>query len=239
MTLDIKAVPFARDNYAWILTDTRTGTVAVIDPGEAAPVMEAIGEGRLDLILLTHHHSDHIGGADALRQKYGARIAGAEADQARLPALDLLLHDEDRIAVGRELGEVMATPGHARGHISFFFPSVPALFSGDTLFSLGCGRLLEGTPQEMVESLARYAPLPDETQLYCGHEYTGSNAAFALTRMPENEALQRRAEEVKALRARNLPSLPVALGVERKTNPFLMTTDIEQFAALRRAKDSF
>lgn len=239
MSLDIKAVPFARDNYAWILTDTSTGTVAVIDPGEAAPVMEAIGEGRLDLILLTHHHSDHIGGAEDLRQKYGARIAGAESDQARLPPLDLLLHDEDRIAVGHELGEVIATPGHARGHISFFFPSVPALFSGDTLFSLGCGRLLEGTAQEMVASLSRYARLPDNTRLYCGHEYTASNAAFALTRMPENEALRRRAKEVTALRAQGLPTLPVSLGVERQTNPFLMTTDIDQFTALRRAKDNF
>lgn len=239
MSLDIRAVPFARDNYAWILTDSTTGIVAVVDPGEAEPLIEALGDGRLDLILLTHHHADHTGGAEALRRRYGSRIAGAEADQARLPPLDLLLHDADRIAVGRELGEVMATPGHANGHISFYFPSVPALFCGDTLFSLGCGRLLEGTAQEMFDSLARFAPLPDRTLVFCGHEYTQSNASFALAQMPHNEALKSRAEQVEALRARGEPSLPVSLGTERQTNPFVMARDVDHLAALRRAKDNF
>jgi len=239
MSLQIKAVPFARDNYAWLLTDPQTGIVAVIDPGESDPVAEVIGDGRLDLILLTHHHADHIGGAEALRQKYGARIAGAEADQARLPPLDLLLHDEDRIAVGHDLGEVIATPGHARGHISFYFRSVPALFCGDTLFSLGCGRLLEGTAEEMFTSLRRFDPLPDDTLVYCGHEYTQSNAAFALSVDPTNEALRQRAAEVEALRAEGRPSLPVRLGLERETNPFLRAPDSSELGRLRQAKDRF
>ncbi|WP_336761070.1 hydroxyacylglutathione hydrolase [Asaia sp. VD9] len=239
MSLEIKAIPFARDNYAWLLKDPQTGTVAVVDPGESGPVMNAIGEGRLDLILLTHHHDDHIGGAEALRQKYGARIAGAEADQARLPPLDLLLHDEDRIAIGHDLGEVIATPGHARGHIAFYFRSVPALFCGDTLFSLGCGRLLEGTAQELFDSLKRFAPLPDETLVCCGHEYTESNAAFALAQTPDDAALKQRVADVKALCAENRATVPVRLGVERQTNPFLKARDVAEFAALRHAKDNF
>jgi len=239
VSLEIKAIPFARDNYAWLLKDPQTGTVAVVDPGESGPVMNAIGEGRLDLILLTHHHDDHIGGAEALRQKYGARIAGAEADQARLPPLDLLLHDEDRIAIGHDLGEVIATPGHARGHIAFYFRSVPALFCGDTLFSLGCGRLLEGTAQELFDSLKRFAPLPDETLVCCGHEYTESNAAFALAQTPDDAALKQRVADVKALCAENRATVPVRLGVERQTNPFLKARDVAEFAALRHAKDNF
>ncbi|WP_025885648.1 hydroxyacylglutathione hydrolase [Asaia prunellae] len=239
MTLAIRAIPYARDNYAWLLTDTQTGVVAIVDPGEAPPISAVIGEGRLDLILLTHHHADHIGGAETLRQQYGARMAGAEADAARLPPLDLLLHDEDRIAVGHELGEVIATPGHTRGHIAFCFRSVPALFCGDTLFSLGCGRLLEGSAEEMFASLRRFAGLPDETLVCCGHEYTAANATFALSHMSDNAALQKRAEEVRALRTQGQPTLPVTLGVERQTNPFLMAPDIETFAALRQAKDIF
>ncbi|GBQ84662.1 hydroxyacylglutathione hydrolase [Asaia krungthepensis] len=239
MSLEIRAVPFARDNYAWLLTDPQTGAVAVVDPGEAAPVIDVIGKGRLDLILLTHHHDDHIGGAETLRRKYGARIAGAEADQARLPPLDLLLHDEDRIAIGHDLGEVIATPGHARGHIAFYFRSVPALFCGDTLFSLGCGRLLEGTAQELFDSLRRFDSLPDETLICCGHEYTASNAAFALAHGPDTMALKQRAQEVNALRAQGRPTVPVTLGLERQTNLFLRARDVAEFAALRRAKDNF
>ncbi|NVN01561.1 MULTISPECIES: hydroxyacylglutathione hydrolase [Asaia] len=239
MSLAVRAIPYARDNYAWLLTDPATGVVAIVDPGDADAISAVIGDGRLDLVLLTHHHADHIGGAEALRQKYGARIAGAESDSARLPSLDLLLHDEDRIAIGHDLGDVIATPGHARGHIAFYFRSVPALFCGDTLFSLGCGRLLEGTAEEMFASLHRFDALPDETLVCCGHEYTAANAAFALSRMPDNKALQQRAEEVQALRAQGLPTLPVTLGVERQTNPFLMAPDVETFAALRAAKDHF
>lgn len=239
MSLAVRAIPYARDNYAWLLTNPQTGVVAIIDPGEAEAVSAVIGEGRLDLILLTHHHADHIGGAEALRQKYGARIAGAECDSARLPPLDLLLHDEDRIAIGHDLGEVIATPGHARGHIAFYFRSVPALFCGDTLFSLGCGRLLEGTAEELFTSLRRFDSLPDETLICCGHEYTAANAEFALSRMPENAELQRRVAEIRALRAQGKPTLPVALRVERQTNPFLMAPDVETFATLRKAKDNF
>ncbi|WP_336946502.1 hydroxyacylglutathione hydrolase [Asaia sp. HN010] len=239
MSLAVRAIPYARDNYAWLLTDPQTGVVAIVDPGEAEPISAVIGEGRLDLILLTHHHADHIGGAEALRQKYGARIAGAESDSGRLPPLDLLLHDEDRIAIGHDLGEVIATPGHARGHIAFYFRSVPALFCGDTLFSLGCGRLLEGTAEELFTSLRRFDALPDETLVCCGHEYTAANAEFALSRMPENAELQHRAADIRALRAQGKPTLPVALGVERQTNPFLMARDVETLAALRKAKDNF
>lgn len=239
MGLDIRAIPFSRDNYAWLLTDPQTGVVAVVDPGEAEPVMSEIGDGRLDLILLTHHHADHTGGAEALRQKYGARIAGADSDAARLPKPDLLLHDGDRIAVGRELGEVIFTPGHARGHLSFYFASAPALFSGDTLFSLGCGRLLEGTAEQMFESLQRFAGLPDETMVCCGHEYSEGNAAFALSKAPDDAVLQEHAARIRELRGEGKSTVPVLLGLERQTNPFLKARDVAELASLRQAKDVF
>lgn len=239
MSLEITSIPVLRDNYAWLLKDTRTGMVAVVDPGEAEPVAAALDNGRLDLILLTHHHADHIGGAEALRAQSGAAIAGPGSEAHRLPRLDIALEDGDRIALGDESGTVIGTPGHADGHISFYFPSKPALFCGDTLFSMGCGRLLEGSAEELFASLARFGSLPDETLIFCGHEYTLTNGAFALGLAPNDAALRQRVESVQRLRAQGKPTVPVTLGVERQTNPFLRARDCAQFAALRKARDVF
>jgi hydroxyacylglutathione hydrolase len=239
--LEIAAVPILSDNYAWLLRDTRSGAVAAIDPAEAAPVEAALDAagGRLDLVLLTHHHQDHIAEAAVVAHRHGARLVGADADRARLPPLDAGVSDGDTVMLGQASGTVIATPGHARHHISFFFADGPVLFPGDTLFSLGCGRLLEGTAAEMFGSLHRFDGLPDDTLVCPGHEYTESNLRFALSLGEPAEALRKRGEEVRAQRAAGTPTVPVRLGTERCTNPFIMAPDATALAGLRTRKDAF
>lgn len=239
MSLHIQVVPMLSDNYGWLLHDTVQDVRAVVDPGEAAPVERALGNEKLDLILLTHHHADHTGGVDALRHRYGARVAGPASERRRLPTLDIALSPGDPIMVGAERGETIATPGHADGHVAFYFPSVPALFSGDALFSLGCGRLLEGSAAQLFESLHRFDMLPDDTLVFCGHEYTQANADFARHVDPDNTALRARAAEVASLRQQGLPTIPSTLGQERAANPFLRAPDVARFAKLRKEKDNF
>jgi hydroxyacylglutathione hydrolase len=239
--ITIQPVPNFADNYAWLLREGASGAVAIVDPAELAPVAAAIeaAGGRCDLILLTHHHHDHIGAADDIRRRYGARIAGARADAHRLPALDLALAEGDAVTLGAEAGRVLETPGHTRGHVAFHFPDSGALFCGDTLFSLGCGRLLEGTASEMFGSLARLAALPPETLIYCGHEYTAANARFALAADPGNAALRDYADKVTAWRAAGKPTVPSRLADELAANPFLRAKDAARFADLRARKDRF
>lgn len=239
--LDVVAVPCLSDNYAWLLRDRETGAVAVVDPGEAGPVERALAARgwSLDLILLTHHHADHVGGAAELRARFGAELVGAAADRHRLPPLDREVHPGDTVSVGDCAATVLATPGHTSGHIAYHFPAASVLACGDTLFSLGCGRVFEGTMAEMFASLRRLAALADDTLLLCGHEYTEANARFACHVDPDNEALAARAEEVRKLRAEGRPTLPVPLGLEKATNPFLRARDADEFARLRAKKDSF
>ena len=244
MTLAITPIPILSDNYAWLVKDRDSGSMAVIDPAEEAPVMAAIDAaaaagGHLTLILLTHHHADHIAAAEAVRAHTGAGIVGATADRHRLPSLDQAVQEGDVVILGGSRAEVIDTPGHTRGHISFFFPDTPAVFCGDTLFSLGCGRLLEGSPAEMYDSLAKLAALPDETLVCCGHEYTAANAKFAVAALPGNAALAEQAGRISERRAAGLPTLPVRLGAERTTNPFLLARDLAEFTRLRSWKDSF
>ncbi|MFT8364551.1 MAG: hydroxyacylglutathione hydrolase [Gluconobacter cerinus] len=238
MSLDIQSIPVLSDNYVWLLK-AEDGTRAVVDPGEAGPVMEVLGEGRLDLILLTHHHADHTGGVEALRERYGAKVFGPSQKQEWLPKLDRGLGDGDSFYIGSTKVDVLLTPGHAVGPLSYIVPEVPALFCGDVLFSVGCGRLLEGTAEELYRSLHRYDALPDNTLVCAGHEYTRSNVAFALHVDPANQALKARAAEVETLLEAGRPTLPVSLGTERATNPFLRASDVSHFADLRRQKDTF
>lgn len=237
--LRIRPIPVLSDNYAWLLEDNVTRSRAVVDPGEAAPIEAVLGEHGLDLILLTHHHADHIGGVEALRVRTGAEVAGAASETARLPHLDLALKDGDVVTFGAETLEVIATPGHADGHLAYYAPSVPALFTGDALFSLGCGRLLEGTAEELFHSVHRFDALPDETLICCGHEYTLSNACFARHLDPDNEELAARLLEVERLREEGKPSVPTTLGDERRLNPFLRAPDVATFARIRALKDRF
>jgi hydroxyacylglutathione hydrolase len=241
MGLSIRPVPILTDNYAWFLRDEDSGATALVDPAEEAPLVAAVEEagGRLDQIFLTHHHADHVAATDALRKRFGAIVTGAAADAYRLPMLDQAVSEGDSIALGGAIGTVMETPGHTRGHVAFHFPLAPALFCGDTLFSLGCGRLFEGSAEEMFHSLRRIAALPDATLICCGHEYTLSNARFALEVEPDNVALHARVAEIDILRAEARPTVPVRLGLEKQTNPFLRAPDVTTFARLRREKDAF
>ena len=241
MNVTVQAVPCLSDNYAWLLRDTATGTVAICDPGEATPIIAALDAagGRCDLIILTHHHGDHVNGVDEVRAKYGAKVIGAQADAHRLPALDQSVIPGDTIKVGETEAQVIDSPGHTLGHVAYHFADGDVLLCGDTLFSLGCGRLLEGTAADMFKALSLLKPLPPETLVCAGHEYTESNARFAVTVEPENEALRRKAEAVAAARAAGQPTLPVTLGEEMQTNPFLRATTVERLAEIRSAKDNF
>lgn len=240
MPITVTAVPCLSDNYAWLLR-APDGRVAVCDPGEAAPVAAAVDAagGRLDLILLTHHHGDHVAGTAELVRRYGAKVMGAAADAARLPPLDVAVTPGQVVEVLGEPAEVLASDGHTRGHIAFDFPGCGFVLCGDTLFSLGCGRLLEGTAEEMFASLRRLAALPAGTLVCCGHEYSESNARFALTVEPGNAALRARAEEIARQRAEGRPTVPTTIGQELATNPFLRAEDVATLARIRSAKDDF
>ena len=241
MTVTASPVPILSDNYAWLLRDSSTGATAIVDPADAQPIIEAIEKagGRLDMILLTHHHGDHIAGVDEVRARFGCPVVGAAADRHRLPALDQAVREGDTVRLGNAVGQVIETPGHTRGQINFFFPDGAVLLSGDTLFSLGCGRLIEGTPDEMFDSLRKLAALPGDTLVCCGHEYTESNARFALAVDPDNEALHDFVGRVEQLRAAGQPSVPSVLADELKANPFLLAPDAASLAAVRARKDKF
>ncbi|MGH7050418.1 MAG: hydroxyacylglutathione hydrolase [Acetobacteraceae bacterium] len=238
--LHVRPVPMLADNYGWLLQDA-AGFTIFVDPAEDRPAAAAVeaGGGRLDMILLTHHHADHVAGTDALRGRFGAKVAGGAADAYRLPALDHPLSPGQHLALGSTAAEVIATPGHTRGHIAFFFPSQPVLVVGDTIFSLGCGRLVEGTAEEMFASLQRLSRLPGESLVCCGHEYTLANARFALALRPDDPALKARADEAQRSRAAGAPTVPTRLEDERRLNPFLLASDAAEFARIRALKDRF
>ena len=255
MPLEIVTIPCRSDNYAYLLHETDTGTTAVVDAPEAAPIAQALdarGWG-LDEILITHHHADHVDGVAALRERYGARVVGAEVDRRRLPPLDLAVKDGDPVAVGGSTAYVMDASGHTVGHIAYHFADADALFAADSLMVMGCGRVFEGTPEMMWDTLTRLAALPPGTRLYSGHEYTESNLRFALSLGEPDAALAERAEAIRAARARGKPTMGPTLAEERRANPFLRAADPDMkarvgmadasdaavFAELRRRKDAF
>ena len=241
MPITAQAVPILSDNYAWLLHDEASGAVAIVDPADATACIAAIEQdgGKLDMIIITHHHDDHIAGVDEVRAKYGATVVGATADKHRLPKLDLEVKEGDTVPFGQSHFEVIDTPGHTRGHVSYFSPDGDILLCADTLFSLGCGRLLEGTAQDMFDSLQKLAKLPDDTLVCCGHEYTQTNARFALTVEPDNEALQQRAALVDRQRTAGRATVPTRLGEEKAANPFMRATTAEELGRIRTGKDNF
>jgi hydroxyacylglutathione hydrolase len=222
-TLQIYQFPCLSDNFGVLIHDSEAGLTASIDAPEADRVAGALKEKgwKLTHILTTHHHADHTGGNAALKAATGCRIIGPREEAAKIPGIDETVGGGDRFAFGSHQVEVLDTPGHTAGHITYVIPSAKVAFVGDTLFAMGCGRVIEGTPQMMWESLKKLMALPKDTAVYCGHEYTQSNAKFALTIEPDNAALQTRAREVDEARAAGKATLPTTIALELETNPFL------------------
>jgi len=240
-TLDIVAVPAFADNYLWLVHDADSGETAVVDPGDPAPVLaEAARRGwRITKILNTHWHPDHTGGNLAIKEATGAEIWGPAGENGRVPGLDHALKEGDEVSIGRHLASIWEVPGHTLGHIAYIFGDDGVAFVGDTLFAMGCGRLFEGSPEQMYHSLRRLAALPEGTRLYCAHEYTLANARFAAHAFPGNKEISDRLRHVEQERSEARPTVPTTVALERTTNPFLLARDVEQFAEFRREKDSF
>ncbi|HEY5048099.1 MAG TPA: hydroxyacylglutathione hydrolase [Rhizomicrobium sp.] len=253
--LQIEIVPCLSDNYAYLVHDPKEGVCAVVDPSEPGPVLAALDRHGLKLthILNTHHHFDHTGGNIPLQQQFGARIVGPEKDRERIPGIDVGVGEESVWSLGSHRARILEIPAHTRGHIAFAFEDDQAVFTGDTLFALGCGRLFEGTPDMMWTSLSKLMALDDRMAVYCGHEYTLSNGRFALTLEAGNRDLRSRMAEVQLLRTKNEATIPSTIDLEKRTNPFLRpdspeirhtlnmaaAANVEVLAEMRRRKDAF
>lgn len=238
--LEIAPVAVLRDNYVWLLHDPESGETVAVDPSVAEPVLAAASERgwRISQVWNTHWHPDHTGGNDAIRAATGCAITGP-AEAEKVSRMDRIVAGGDRARIGAIEAELIDIPAHTAGHVAFHLAEAQAAFVGDTLFAMGCGRLFEGDARQMYDSLQRLAALPGETRIYCGHEYTLANARFALTVEPDNEALARRAGEVRAMRERGEVTLPTTIALERATNPFVRAGSVEEFARRRAAKDAF
>ena len=237
--MEIIAVPAFTDNYIWIVHDEESGETAVVDPGDASPALaECERRGwTITQVWNTHHHWDHTGGNAKIKEATGALVSAPAAEEIKVR--DVGLSEGSELRIGNHPGRVIEIPGHTLGHVALVFDDPRMAFVGDTLFAMGCGRLFEGTPQQMHHSLQRIADLPGDTALYCGHEYTLANARFAEHAEPENEAIAVRYERVRAQREKNEITLPTTVSEERETNPFVRATNWEEFARLRAEKDSF
>ncbi|MGK7912277.1 MAG: hydroxyacylglutathione hydrolase [Synechococcus sp.] len=252
--MDVFRLPVLNDNYIFLLFDPVERVAAVVDPAIAAPVLDKLTSlnARLIAIFNTHHHFDHVGGNRELLARFpDAEVYGSAVDRDRIPGITVELQDGDRVEFGGEFADVYFVPGHTRGHVAYHFPVSQHLFCGDTLFAAGCGRLFEGTPAQMMNSLDRLRRLPEETQVWCAHEYTLKNLQFALTLDPENEELQQRYVDVKRARQQNQPTIPTSIAIEKVTNPFLrwdapalqaatnISEPVRVFARLRGKRDRF
>ena len=251
----ITPIPCLTDNYAYIIYDKNSKTIGVVDPSEAKPIISFLKkeEMKLNYILNTHHHFDHIGGNLELKKIYNAKVLGFEGDKHRIPGIDITVKDKEVWNFGNSAVKIFHIPGHTLGHICFFFEKEKIVFTGDTLFSLGCGRIFEGDHKQMLDSLNKIKKLPKDTQIYCGHEYTYKNAEFCMKYDINNIDLKKKFEEIKKLRSKNLPTIPSSLEKELKSNIFLRCDqndlkiklnmkneeDFKVFRKVRDLKDSF
>ena len=247
--------PCLSDNYGFLIHDAEHSMTAAIDTPEVSPILDALKKKGWSLthILNTHHHWDHAGGNLELKDKTGCTIVGPRAESKRIPGIDITVGEGDTFTFGNHTAQIHDTPGHTLGHIVYFFAQDKVAFVGDTLFAMGCGRLFEGTPAQMWNSLQKIMRWPDDTKMYCAHEYTQTNARFALTVEPQNADLVSRAADVDQLRKQNRPTIPTSVALEKKTNPFLRpmsnmlrttlqlqdASDTEVFAKIRQLKDRF
>ena len=239
--MEVEIISCLKDNYSYLVIDKSNNSACIIDPSESDPIIEIIEKKKINLkfILNTHHHYDHVGGNEILKKKFGAKIIGFKDDKNRIPFVDILLKDNE---VWKNLNfefKVFHIPGHTSGHICFYFYKDKIVFSGDTLFSLGCGKIFEGTYEQMYCSLNKFKELPKETKIYCGHEYTLQNSVFCATHEKNNNELNKKILEVKSKRDRNLPTIPSTIGEELACNIFLRAKNLKDFSKLRDLKDNF
>lgn len=238
--INVHIVKILSDNYCYIL-EAENGEIAVIDPGEAEQVLRFLESRNFkpSHIFLTHHHGDHVAGKNDIQQKYHCDVYGPAAEAGKIGGIDCTLNENSDLTFGGETVKIIETPGHTLGQINFYFPESQLLFSGDTLFVMGCGRVFEGTMEQMHASLQKLSALPDQTKIYCGHEYTLANAEFLKHAAPENEHITNRYEDVKNMRNQNMPTVPSTIAQEKQTNLFLTAKTAEDFSELRKQKDRF
>ena len=239
--LEIHQIPALRDNYIYLIRDQATEVSAAIDPSEASPVLTFLKKNgwQLDYVLNTHHHWDHTGGNIELKEKTGCRVVGFRGDQHRIPGIDETVDESKKFSLGRSIARVIEIPGHTLGQIAFWFEEDEALFCGDTLFSIGCGRLFEGTAEQMYRSLNKLKQLPPSTKIYCGHEYTEKNILFALSLSPQDPELLSYQKEVQSLLTQKKSSIPSRMKIELELNPFLKARSAAELKDIREKKDQF
>lgn len=240
MGIEVVRIPVLSDNYVWLVRESESGEVMVVDPAVAAPVLAKAGElgWEITQIWNTHWHPDHTGGNAEIKAATGCIITGPEAEYARIPTLDVQVKGGDTVMLGAAAAKVIDVPAHTAGHIAFHFAADNAAFVGDTLFAMGCGRLFEGTADQMYSNMRKFEALGDDTAIYCAHEYTLGNGHFALTIEPDNAALAQRMEQVTAMRERGEATVPTTIALERATNPFMRAGSVVELAARRAAKDA-
>lgn len=239
--VEVVGVPVLDDNYVWLMHDETSGETVVVDPAVAEPVLAAAqARGwRISQIWNTHWHGDHVGGNTGIKAATGCLIIAPDDLQHPIPGVDRIVGEGDKVNIGAFEGQVLSTPGHTNVHVSYHIPSASIVFTGDTLFALGCGRLFEGTAEEMFANMIRFSQLPAATAIYCAHEYTQSNGRFAMTVEPENLKLAERMSAIDQARACGEPTVPSTIEAELDTNPFMRAGSLEEFAARRAAKDQF
>jgi len=239
--MKIQIIPCLQDNYSYLIIDEESKIACVVDPSEADPIIKYLENTqiKLEFILNTHHHYDHVGGNQKLKEKYGASVVGYEGDKERIPGIDILVNDQETWIYKNFKAKIIHIPGHTLGHICFYFYKDESVFTGDTLFSLGCGKVFEGTHTQMFNSLMKLKELPKSTKVFCGHEYTLQNSNFCMAHDENNENLKAKLNDIKIKLKAGLPTIPSTIKDELECNIFLRSNNVETFSKLRDLKDNF